>query len=170
MNATKYEATYAIAQSAMSATEEVEKIVAKLKATGRPMTCKELGELIYGEEYKRTPVGSYRKLGFSEYCRLQRLNDTARRHTARLNQVLQHLTKAGFVAVGEIQSEPYTYETEEAVWVDDKGEAEFIDVWDTNGNQYQMQNPRHNRAIGIEYRKVVRTSHKKIRTYTWVEA
>ena len=170
MNATKYEATYSIAQSALSATEEVEKIVAQLRAADRPMTCKELGELIYGEEYKRIPEKNRGELTYNEFLKLQRLNDIARKHTARLNQALQHMVEAGYVIVGEIKGEPYNYETEEVVWVDEQNEPEHIDVWDAKGNRYTIINPEYNYFDRhTEIRKVMRTGCKRIRTYKWVE-
>ena len=161
MNATKYEATYRIAKYAMNATSEVEKIVATLKDIGRAVTCKELGELVYGDAYKRVPMSEDR-----EYFK----NMKARELTGQLNQVLRHMVANNYVKVGEIKSEPYTYETEEWISIDDNGEPETIEVWDAKGVKYDMPNPRYNRYSGRgEYRKVTHTGRKNIRTYLWVE-
>lgn len=172
MEATKYEMTYMIAKCAKDATSEVEKVVNTLKGIDRPISCKELGELIYGDEYKRTPVGgSYSELGHDEFWRRQRMNDRARELTARISQVLRHMVREGFVRITETKSEPYTYETEEWISLDENNEPETIVVWDAKGNQYDMPNPKYNiccRHHG-EYRKVQKTVTKTIRLYYWVK-
>lgn len=172
MEATKYEMTYRIAKYAKYATSEVEKVVNTLKDVDRPISCKELGELIYGDEYKRTPVGgSYSELGHDEFWKRQRMNDRARELTARINQVLRHMVREGFVKITETKSEPYTYETEEWISLDENNEPETIVVWDAKGNQYDMPNPKYNtycRHHG-EYRKVQKTVTKTIRLYYWVK-
>ena len=172
MEATKYEMTYKIAKYAKNATSEVEKVVNTLKGIDRPISCKELGELLYGDEYKRTPVGgSYSELGNDEYWRRQRMNDHARELTARISQVLRHMVREGFVRITETKSEPYTYETEEWITLDENNEPETIIVWDAKGNQYDMPNPKYNtrcRHHG-EYRKVQKTVTNTIRLYYWVK-
>ena len=175
MEATKYEAIYNIAQSAIIATSEVEKIVAKLKEAGRAVTCKELGQMVYGNEYERTPVPHWDNVSKGlitrdEFFKAQRANGKSRSMTARLNQALRHLVANGFVQDGHIKSEPYTYETEEWFRIDDKGEPETIEVWDAKGIRYEMKNPNYNsyHAHG-EYRKVTKTGRKTIRTYLWVK-
>ena len=161
MNATKYEAMYVIANDAIRATSEVDKVIAKLKEAGRPVTCKELGIMVYGDDYKRVPYNE-RQSYFT--------NMKAMSLTARINQVLRHVVEAGNVKVGEIKSEPYTYETEEWFIIDEKGEPETIEVWDANGTKYDMPNPKYDRYSGRgEYRKVTKTGRKTIRTYLWVK-
>jgi hypothetical protein len=162
MEATKYEMTYMIAKCAKNATSEVEKVVNTLKGVDRPISCKELGELIYGEEYKRVPIndpGEWHK------------NMKARELTARINQVLRHMVREGFVRITETKSEPYTFETEEWITLDENNEPETIVVWDAKGNQYDMPNPRYNPLCKRhgEYRKVQRTATKTIRLYYWAK-
>jgi hypothetical protein len=175
MNATKYEATYCIANSAISATSEVEKVIAKLKEAGHPITCKELGFMVYGDEYKRLPTPTWNEvskgiISRDAYFTAVRANDKALSLTARLSQVLRHMVASGFVKEGTIKSEPYTYETEEWFRVDEQGEPETIEVWDAKGTRYDMPNPKYNRYSGRgEYRKVTKTGHKTIRTYLWVK-
>lgn len=175
MNATKYEATYKIAQYAIDATSEVAKVIAKLKEAGRPVTCKELGIMVYGDEYKRLPTPTWNEvskgiISRDAYFTAVRANDKALSLTARLSQVLQHMVANGFVKEGTTKSEPYTYETEEWFRIDEQGEPETIEVWDAKGTRYEMKNPNYNpyRARG-EYRKVTKTGRKTIRTYLWVK-
>lgn len=161
MNATKYESTYCITDYAIKATSEVEKVIAKLKEAGRPITCKELGFMVYGDDYKRVPY-SERQSHFT--------NRKAMSLTARINQVLRHMVEAGNVQVDEIKSEPYTYETKEWVYIDENNELETIEVWDAQGNKYDMLNPKYNQCnCRGEYRKVTKTGRKTIRTYLWVK-
>ena len=161
MKVTKYEAMYVIANDAIRATSEVDKVIAKLKEADRPVTCKELGFMVCGDEYKRVPYDEDR----SYYANMKAMS-----LTARINQVLRHVVEAGNVKVGKIKSEPYTYETEEWFKVDDNGEPETIEVWDANGTKYDMPNPKYDRYSGRgEYRKVTKIGRKTIRTYEWVK-
>jgi hypothetical protein len=99
------------------------------------------------------------------------MNDNACRLTARISQVLRHMVREGFVKFTETKSEPYTYETEEWVTLDDNNEPDTIVVWDAKGNQYDMPNPKYNTLCKHhgEYRKVQKTATKTIRLYYWVK-
>lgn len=176
MNATKYEATYAIANDALRATSEVEKIVAIIKGLDRAVTCKELGELVYGDAYKRVfqpdyfDVGKGHEVSYEEWHQINRQNCTARTNTARLTQVLRHLVKNGNIKMTSEKSAPYTYEVTEPIYVDEAQEPEELTVWDAQGRHYTMKNPHFNHYTGhIEYRKVQKTGSKMINKYLWVK-
>lgn len=176
MNATKYEATYAIANDAIQATSEVEKIVAIIKGLDRAVTCKELGELAYGDAYKRVFQPNYsdvvrdHKFSYEEWLQANSQNCNARSYTARLAQVLRHLVKNGYIRMISEKSAPYTYEVEEPVYVDEAQETEKLTVWDAQGRHYTIDNPNFNHYTGhVEYRKVQKTGSKIINKYLWVK-
>ena len=164
MKGTEMEMTYACAKYACEATTEVEKVVNTLRQLDKPVTCCELGLLVYGEKYRRKPAEhNYRKDGYYY------LNQEARTLTGRLNQVLQHLVREGFVKVGAGEVETYTYTYCTWIEVDDKDEPEYITVWDKSGTEYQMKNPKFNFRTGR--RKPVdieKEGHRRPRTYEWV--
>jgi hypothetical protein len=161
MNASKYELTYAIATSAINATSEIEKIVEILRKQDKPLTCKQLGELVYGDAYKRTKQTS----DWDDY----RLNAHARELTGRLNQALKHLASYGYIEVETIKSELRTWEEEELVWIDESNEPQRLEVWDAPGNKYLMDNPKYDRRNGHrEWRKVIKSAYSKVNTYKWI--
>lgn len=174
MNATKYEATYVIANDAIRATSEVEKIVTIIKGLDRAVTCKELGELVYGDAYKRVFQPDYsdvrKKISYEEWLQIYHRNCTARTNTARLNQVLRHLVENGNIKMTSEKSAPYTYEVEEPIYVDEAQETEKLTVWDAQGRHYTINNPHFNHYTGhIEYRKVQKTGSKMINKYLWMK-
>lgn len=161
MNASKYEMLYTIATSAISATSEIEKIVEVLRKQDKPLTCKQLGELVYGDAYKRTKQTS----DWDDY----RLNAHARELTGRLNQALKHLASYRYIEVETIKSEPHTWEDEELVWIDENNEPQKLEVWDAQGNKYFMNNPKYDYSNGHrEWRKVMKTACSKVHTYKWI--
>lgn len=161
MNASKYEMIYVIANDAIKATSEIEKIVKVLREQDRPLTCKQLGELVYGDAYKRTKQAN----DWDDY----RLNAHARELTGRLNQALKHLAFYRYIEVGTIKSEPHTWEEEEIMWIDGNDEPQKLEVWDAQGNKYLMDNPKYDRRNGHrEWRKVTKTACSKVLTYKWI--
>ena len=70
MNVTPYEKTYVCVSKSLKATEDLNRIVDILKRLDHPVSCKELGELAYGDAYKRPKAddeinaGLYGKIEF----------------------------------------------------------------------------------------------------------
>lgn len=113
MEANIYEKTYESVVEALRATNEVNKVVEFLREATKPVSCKEIGEAIYGEEYKRIRAEYENKL-WSEMTKEDwensRHNVRARELTGKLTQVLRHLVSAKFVEMEEIKGEAYPLE------------------------------------------------------------
>lgn len=165
MNATKYDLTYACAEYAFRATRDLDKIVNALKQLNEPKTCKELGMLIYGEEYKRIPS----KEGYESWDYTTK-NTNARKLTGTLSKALFNLMKAGYVEVTEGPEETFTYMTTEWYHVDESNQPEFIDVWDKEGNAYKMPNPKYNHMnTRLVWREIPKEGHRPTKMYKWVK-
>ena len=164
MEATKYELAYACAQYAINATRNVDAVVRILCNASAPMTCKEIGTAMWGDDYKRFPekeVGTWPHVD----RRKDDHNQRARELTADLGHILGNLLDANLINVIKEKGEPFTIEEERFVNVVDGEICEStIEVWDAKGNKYEMQNPNYRRGHG-EYRKVPVTITPTVKRY-----
>lgn len=162
MTFNKYEGMYLVTHNAVESTSEITKVAHTLQGLGVAVTCKELGELLYGDAYKRLPCDNDRLAYYH--------NEAARKLTGKLNQSLQHLLAAGVITQEKTKSDPYTYEVKEWHRIDENGESERIDVWDKNGNHYEIDNPKYDyRHTHGEYRMVTKTGRKTLLKYKWID-
>lgn len=167
MEASKYELTYACARYAIEATQNVNEVVRILRDASAPMTCKEIGTIMWGDAYKRFPeeeVGEYPNVNRGKEAH----NLKARGLTADLGHILGNLLDANLIKVIREKGEPFTIEQERYVnVVDDEICETTIEVWDAKGNKYEMPNPNYRRGHG-EYRKVPITITPTIKRYSLI--
>jgi hypothetical protein len=165
MNVTPYEKTYVCVDKSLKATEDLNRIVDILKRLDHPVSCKELGELAYGEAYKRPKVEKDHCMTWEQI----KAESKACSLTSRLTHMLSHLVEGNFVKVSETLSEPYTFETDKYISVDADDKPRYITVWDAQGRTYDIPNPDF--KGGARYKKitVTETHQKKINVYSWVK-
>ena len=147
MEANKYERTYVSVREAQSAVHHVDDVVAFLRDVKKPVSCKEIGLAIYGDDY---------------------LTDARKRmYASELGQILHHLYKGHFISIHESKGDPIEIEVEE--WIDDDDVARYIKVHDDEGNSYLMPNPKYNpfNRHG-HWGTVKKTVHPTVKTYSWI--
>lgn len=165
MNVTPYEKTYVCVSKSLKATEDLDRIVDILKQLDHPVSCKELGELVYGDAYKRAKAEKNQCLTWEQI----KANSKAYSLTARLTHMLSHLVEGNFVKVSETLSEPYTIEVDKYVTVDADNEPRYITVWDKQGRTYDIPNPNFKGCAHYKRITVTETHQKKINVYSWVK-
>ena len=151
MLTTKFEDTYTCVHTAKVHTDKLAEVVDFLRAQTAPLTCREIGIAIFGNDY----IQSYRKRSLS----------------CRMGQILKHLRKGGFVKVEEVKGEPIEVEHEEYVRnADSNGNLPYIKVHDDEGNTYDMPNPKFDRYCynGGQWVTVKKTITPKVKVYQWV--
>jgi len=149
MNVTKYEKTYASVSKAINDVCHLETVVEFLRQQTKPVTCAEVGNAVFGEEYSR----SYR----------------SRSYSAQMGQVLRHLREGGFVKVEKRNCDPIEIEVEECVYRDENGNLATIKVHDDEGNEYEIPNPKYHHSYrNKHWEKVKKTVIPTVNTYIWV--
>ena len=164
MNVTPYEKTYVCVNKSLKATEDLNRIVDILKRLDHPVSCKELGELAYGDAYKRPKIEN----NHWAYDQIKQ-NSKACSLTSRLTHMLSHLVEGNFVKVSQVLSEPYTFETDKYIAVDSNDEPQYITVWDAQGKKYEMPNPNFKKCARYKIITVTETHQSKINVYSWVK-
>lgn len=124
METTKFERTYKSVKKAIYHTENLDKVIDFLRNAKEPVTCKEIGLAVFGDNYT---------------------NEFTKQHYAgQLGQMLRHLHKNNYVKMEVRKGAPVEIEYEDWVYdKDSKGELEYIDVFDIHGNKYKMKNPNY---------------------------
>ena len=151
-----YENTYVSVKTACENVKDLPALIALMRETRKPMTCREIGVALFGDDYVRN--GDYWHDSYS------------RQLTAHLAQMLRHFARGGFVRTEKIDGEPVEVESQEYICEDGEGNTAEIRVWDKDGNEYMMPNPKYNPYRGGAGRwvKVKKTITPKIKVYTWV--
>ena len=162
MEVSMYEKTYTCVNVAKRATEYVDKVVELLKKASAPLTCQEIGTTLWGDKYAFSNTG--------DRFQQRRENYFYHSRSSTLGKILAHLTNKGFVKRTVVKTEePVVNALGNIVtrtkWVPGKEAPYYIDVWDKDGNRYQMQNPNWQRVKG-HYENV--PIYKTYATYTWV--
>ena len=150
MITTKFEDTYSCVDTAKAYTEKLAAVVDFLRAQTAPLTCREIGIAIFGNDY----IQGYRKRSLS----------------SRMSQILKHLRKGGFIKVEEVKGEPIEIEYDEYVRnVDAQGNLPYIKVHDDEGNTYDRPNPKFDRwTCGGSWQKVKKLVAPTYKVYSWV--
>lgn len=151
MITTKFEDTYTCVDTAKARTEKLAAVVDFLRAQTAPLTCREIGMAIFGNDY----IQGYHKRSLS----------------CRMGQMLKHLRRGGFVKVEEVKGEPIEVEHEEYVRnADNEGNPPYIKVHDDEGNTYDFPNPKFDRTkfYGGVWVTVKKTVIPKVKVYQWV--
>ena len=150
-----YEETYSSVLVASKHTTDLVPLANLLMKADHSMTCREIGVALFGDDYIKN--GDYWHDSYS------------RQLTAHLAQMLRHFARGGFVRAEEIDGEPVEVESEEYIREDSEGNTAEIHVWDKDGNEYMMPNPKYNpyRGGAGHWAKVKKTIVPKIKVYTW---
>lgn len=150
-----YENTYSSVKTACKNVEDLPALIAVMRETRKPMTCREIGISLFGDDYVKN--GDYWHDSYS------------RQLTAHLSQMLRHLVRGGFIRWDKIDGEPVEVERPTYIRKDDCGNPQYICVHDDEGNEYQMPNPKYNPCYySGEWVTVKETIVPKIKVYLWV--
>lgn len=148
MITTKFEDTYSSVATAKIDTEKLAAVVDFLSKQTEPMTCKEIGVAVFGEDY-------------TDPC-------MARSYSSRMGQMLRHLREGGFVVVEERDgNEPIEVEVLSRITQDGTNTPLTISVHDDEGNTYEIPNPKVNQR-DYWWGFVKKTIIPKIKVYKWV--
>jgi len=134
MELSKYENFYKCVRDAKEAMVNVDEVVEIMRQhTEVPITPKEIGVLIFGEEYKK-PVTTYNPYRYNSKKASQR---------AHLGQIMRHLNKYHCVKRVYVDGEPFIDEREEWVIDEDKryDVPRMLKVWDDKGREFSIPNP-----------------------------
>lgn len=151
MITTKFEDTYTCVYTAKVYTEKLAEVVDFLRAQTAPLTCREIGLAIFGNDY----IQGYRQRSLSSH----------------MGQILKHLRQGGFIKVEEVKGEPIEVEREEYVRnADNNGNLPYIKVHDDEGNTYDMPNPKFDRRAynGGTWQTVKKIVMPTYKVYSWV--
>jgi hypothetical protein len=168
MEVNKYEQTYKCVKVAMDTTKYVDRVVDFLRNAPAPVSCKELGTALFGDDYKQFP----KKEVYDGYMCIdhdkRRHNERAQSLASSLGHMMSNLMREGLVKLTKEKGEPVTIELEDYVTVYD-GEVckRSIEVWDAKGNKYEMVNPNFSRGHG-EWRKVPTIITPTVKKYSLV--
>lgn len=150
MKIENYEKTYTSVATALKHTEHLDRVVAILRKQTTPITCKDLGTLVFGEKYNK---------GYTRNS----LHGT-------MGQMLRHLKNGGFIKVEELKGDPI--EIEDEGWIpdpDDNGELARITVKDERGRTFTIDNPyfegKYRQGHWGKIKKMVTPTTK---IYTWI--
>lgn len=150
MITTTYEDTYACVATAKEQTKLLSTVVEFMSHQDSPVTCKEVGEALFGENYSHY---------YSRHS-----------YASLLGSIFRHLHNGGFVTIEERASEPITIEVRKMITQDSAGVPMTITVHDDEGNTYQMPNPKANQfdSPRMGWGTVKKTIPTKIKLYKWV--
>ena len=129
----------------------------------KPMSAKELGIAILGDEYTQKRILYPDSIG-SHSIRTGK----ARHWSSFIGRMMGILSKKGLVKIEAREEAPITIEVED--WVDNPdAPPEFLIVHDDEGNEYKMRNPKYDwRTSGGRWEKVQKTIIPKTKVYSWV--
>ena len=161
-----YEEIFVGARKSKETISNTEIVLDILRSATKPMTCKEIGTAIMGEEYSKCTT---RKIssGIYDYTYYGRAAE-ARSWSSFIGRVMKILSDKGIVKTEIVDGEPVIIEVEE--WVDnpDAPPRELI-VHDDDGNDYKIPNPKYDYLKhGSTWEKVKKTITPKIKVYSWV--
>lgn len=160
-----YEEIFVGARKSKKTISNTEIVLDILRSATKPMTCKEIGTAIMGEEYSKHATRKISNvLEFTYYGR----SGEARSWSSFIGRVMKILSDKGIVKTEIIDGEPITIEVEE--WVDNpEAPPRELIVHDDDGNDYKIPNPKYNYLKhGGTWEKVKKTITPKIKVYSWV--
>ena len=168
MEVNKYEQTYACVKVAIDATKYIDRVVDFLHNAPAPVSCKELGTALFGDDYKQFP----KKEVYDGYICIdvekRRHNERAQGLASSLGHMISNLMRGGLVKLTKEKGEPVTIEIEDYVNVYEGEVCErSIEVWDAKGNKYEITNPNYRKGHG-EWRKVLTTITPTVKKYSLV--
>lgn len=155
------------ARKSQKTIEDCNLMLKVLANSPKPMSAKELGVAIIGDEYTKTDRQVYSTKNGGEFTRYGRSNK-AMHWSSFIGRMMKILTQKGLVKTEMVNGEPITIEVED--WVDnpDAPPREII-VHDDDGNEYTMNNPKYDwRIHGGSWQTVKKTIIPKVKVYSWV--
>ena len=161
-----YEEIFVGARKSKKTILNTEIVLDILRSATKPMTCKEIGTAIMGEEYSK-PATRKLSSGIFDYTYYGRSGE-ARSWSSFIGRVMKILSDKGIVKTEIIDGEPVTIEVED--WVDNpEAPPRELIVHDDDGNDYKIPNPKYDcRKYGGTWQKVKKTITPKIKVYSWV--
>ena len=149
MKVTDYEKTYVSVKSAVNDTEHLDAVVKFLRKQSEPVTCAAIGKAVFGDQYHSYYMG--------KSCQ------------GRMGQMLRHLRQGGFIKMEERKGDPIEIEIEDYIRDEDtSGEPPRITVYDKQGREYDIPNPRYVPCGHGHWGTVKKTVTPTIKTYIWV--
>lgn len=149
MNANIYEKTYVSVTNAVHDTQHLDAVVEFLRKQSEPVTCATIGEAVFGDQYHSYYMG--------KSCQ------------GMMGQMLRHLRQGGFIKMEVRKGDPIEIEVEDFILDSDaNGEAPRITVYDQQGREYNIPNPRYAPYAHGHWGKVKKTVTPSIKTYIWV--
>ena len=149
MNANIYEKTYVSVKNAVHDTQHLDAVVEFLRKQSEPVTCAAIGEAVFGDQYHSYYMG--------KSCQ------------GMMGQMLKHLREGGFIKMEERKGDPIEIEVEDYIRDDDNsGEPPRITVYDKQGREYDIPNPRYVPCGRGYWGMVKKTVTPTIKTYIWV--
>jgi len=145
--------------------DKMDALAALLKNAERPMTCKEIGTALYGEDYLILP---------DCYENWQH-NMIAREYIGHLGHLLSRLRWNGYISVKventnipvkDKNGNIVTYETQELKPSEASDEPYMITVKDEQGRTYSIRNPHYVPRSAL-YETVTKIVYQKIKYYEW---
>ena len=146
MKTSKYEDTYVATYKAKLAVEHVDEVVDFLRKQGEPVSCKTIGEAVYGE-------ARYNSTYYHQSC------------ASTLGQILKHLRKGGFVNYIEVEGAPIKV----LVWGYHPNPEATLEVFDREGNRYLIPNPNIKNCPPQVYGEYEKTIIPKTKLWSWVK-
>ena len=147
--------------------EDCELMLIILAHAQKPMSAKELGVAILGDEYTQTGTQVVARWDGHDITRQGR-SDKAMHWSSFIGRMMKILSKKGLVKVEMREEAPITIEVED--WVDSPdAPPEFLIVHDDEGNDYKMRNPKYDlRTSACRWETIQKTIIPKTRVYSWV--
>lgn len=152
-----YEKNYVVAEDAEKVLSRIQPVVEFMQShTGKPMSCKEIGQAMYGENYTAKPKDWWDRYDHPEkYMTPQKLVN-----------ILRHLAEINLVNVEKVDGAPIEITYEKYV-EEEVTEPYYIEVTDALGHTYTINNPKWHRPMG-GWQTVTETIVPKVRVYTWI--
>lgn len=148
-----YEETYSCVCYSKEVSRYVTEVAEFLQKQDKPLSCKEIGELLYGDRYVKN----------------NRVKNSTQINASKLGQTLRHLVLGRLVTFKTIPGEPVTISHWD--WVPVSDTPKEIKVHDDEGNTYFIPNPNFDWDTARYERKLVKeTITPKVRVYKWAEA
>lgn len=139
MTTNKYERTYVCVQNAQNCVKNLTAVVEFLEKQIAPVTCKQIGEAVFGKEEYDNYTSFY---------------------SVKMGKMLHNLRKGGFISVEEVVSDT-PIEVECCGYYNS---VPTIKVHDDHGNTYDMPNPNSRDRWGWHKKTIT----PKTKYYKWV--
>ena len=165
MQVSEFEKCCPAVNNAEIVADKMDALVELLKNAEKPMTCKEIGIALYGEDYLILPDC------YENWMH----NMIAREHIGHLGYLLSQLSGNGYIfvkvektniPVTDKKGNIVTYRTQELKPSEEPTEPYMITVKDEQGRTYSIRNPHYVPRPAL-YETVTKVVFQKIKYYEW---